>query len=145
MFGIRITKELELEGSPAEFFKVVTDVPRWYLWSTIFFHATIEGLFEEGVRGLAIPKLYRSAPFVISKIVKDRLIEIDYLIPMSKINVQYEFTPASNGKTMMRLTARNSSFYGWILYFVRGKAFRRDFEKSIGALGKQVLSLRLSK
>ncbi len=145
MIAIRISQELELEGEPSEFFNVVADIPHWYIWSTNFFHASLDSRFEIGARGTAIPKLYRIAPFIVVDIIKDSLIEIDFLISMSKINVTYEFISASKNRTKMKLTVRNASFYGWMLYFIRGKAFRRDFEKSIEAIGKQVLSLRKKK
>ncbi len=131
-----------LKGKPLDYFTAVADVDNWFTWNTNILHASLDGPFEQGARGMAIPTLYKITPIQVSKVLGIEHIQIDFIIPLGKVRATYSFKSIDNEKSAVTLTTEIRSFYGWFLFLSRRKKYHANLKQALEKLELRVIQMK---
>ncbi|MBX7052512.1 MAG: hypothetical protein K1X54_10800 [Flavobacteriales bacterium] len=134
--------ECEVDGKAEEYFKVLSDVSKWYQWSPNISQATLAGPFKEGSFGLVEPKRMSFCQLLIGKTITNQKVTLIFKIPLSVLYIEYNFFKGKNGQTIIQRKSTLHGFVGYVLYILRAKSIKNDFEQTIQALHKQAMRLR---
>jgi|JI9StandDraft_1071089.scaffolds.fasta_scaffold10388_4 hypothetical protein len=145
MLYSKVTHELRITGLPAECFAVVSDFAFWYTWNSNILHVSLDGPFEQGAQGVAIPTLYRITPIRVSSVSENEFIQVDYTIPLGVVRATYEFKSVSLSETKVKVSTEIRSFYGWFIFLYKRARYRENLIQSLEKLQKRLSDLKSNK
>lgn len=141
MIYAKVRTTATLPGGPSDYFSVVSDIENWFKWNSNFLHASLDGPFEQGARGIAVPALYKTIPVQVSRVVYPELIQFDFFIPLGKVRSCYRFSGTGENVTEVTVSMEIRSVYGWLLFFFKAKGYRSNLEQALKKLEIRVAQM----
>ncbi len=138
----KITHQSVLNGQPEEYFGVITNVSRWYLWNPNILHANLDGEFVTGANGSCMPHDYTYTAIKIGEVIKNRKVELVFLVPGGSVIIHYEFNLVGHNETHVRRDAYLNGLFAFVRFIIYKKVMLRHYEETLRAFESQVMLMR---
>jgi|GEM_PF-3377340 hypothetical protein len=142
LFQKKVSHQSVLSGLPFEYFEVISNVSKWYLWNPNILHASLAGPFESGAKGSCMPQDYTYTELMIGESVRNSIAELIFFVPAGSITVRYELNQVAENATHVKRNVCLKGIFAYCRFIVYKKAFLKHYAETLKALEKQVMIVR---